>query len=426
MKHIFRDSVLKMLGILARKRLKKLLPKIIGISGSVGKTSTKEAIAHVLGKKYRVLKSDSSYNTDFGVYLTILEEKSGLSSLGSWIKVLGRSIKKSFGKVTPIDFLILEMGTDQPGDMKVLLDIVIPDVAVMTRISENHLSEGQFSSLEEMFAEDALLQESVAKKEGARVFMNKDDSYQNAFISSYKEKADLVTYSMHEEVGGEENVLSTKDGLGFSVTMGDMHMDVVCPIVGSWHVEVLLPAIKVALSEGMTPEEVVVALKDFRLPAGRMNIIPGKGGVTIIDSSYNASPLAVIKAVELLGKYSTRRVFVFGNMNELGDKSDVLHEEVGAHFFGNVDLLLTVGYGPTMASKIAIAQGLDEHCVKNFDDPMAAASYYNEVKKEGDMVLVKGSQNRVRLERFIKEIMLHPEDASRLLVRQSLEWNKKK
>lgn len=426
MKNVFKKSVLTLLGILARKRLKKLSPKIIGISGSVGKTSTKEAIAHILSKKYKVLKSDSSYNTDFGIYLTILEEKSGLGSPSSWIKVLTKAMKKTFLKTEKIDFLILEMGTDQPGDMKILLDIVVPDIAVMTRISENHLSEGQFPSLEAMFAEDVELQRAVSQKEGHCIFMNADDPYQEKFIKEYKNPADLVVYSMKEQIGGEESVKSTIQGLSFSCVFGKENVEFSCPILGVWHTEVLLPSILLANKLGMTAEEIRHALLDYRLPAGRMNLIEGKEQTTIIDSSYNASPLAVEKALEMLGKLTEgRKVFVFGNMNELGNHSEVLHASLGKDIFDNVDFLITVGPGPRVAAKEAIALGFPGDQFYPFDNASEAAEFYETKREKGDIVLVKGSQNKVRLERFIKKIMLHPEDASKLLVRQSEEWNMK-
>lgn len=410
-----------LLGYLARKRLRKLSPKVIGISGSVGKTSTKEAIAHILSSQFRVLKSDSSYNTDFGIYLTILEEKSGMSSLSSWIKVLFSALKKTYMRVDPIDFLILEMGTDQPGDMQVLLDIIVPDIAVMTRISENHFSEGQFPSLESMFHEDVLLQKSVLAKETGHIFMNVDDVYQKEFIELHKDNSHLHTYSLTQEVGGEEAVQMTKEGLAFMWETLELH----APIVGPWHAEVLLPAIHVARFCGIRDQTIVESCATFRLPAGRMNSIPGKHGETIIDSSYNASPLAVMKAVKLLGTYTGRRIFVFGNMNELGDQSDMLHEEVGTYFPGNVDILLTVGEGPILSTKRAIALGFSADAVHHFKTSDEAALFYETIAHHDDIVLVKGSQNRVRLEKFIKHMMKEPHRASELLVRQSEEWNKK-
>ncbi|MFN7160897.1 MAG: Mur ligase family protein [Candidatus Gracilibacteria bacterium] len=426
MKDIFRKAVLSLLGVVARRRLKKLSPMIIGISGSVGKTSTKEAIAHILGKNFTVLKSSSSYNTDFGIYLTILEEKSGLGSAKSWLKVLFRAFKKTFLNVKPVDFLILEMGTDQPGDMKVLLDIVVPDIAVMTRISENHLSEGQFPSLEAMFEEDVILQRAVSHKKDNFILMNADDPYQQQFIKKYKNPAELGLYSVSHQVGEEDAIESSIQGLSFTCDINGEKIMFSCPILGTWHVEVLLPAIMLAYRLGMTTDKIQKALLDYRLPAGRMNLIPGKGATTIIDSSYNASPLAVEKALGLLGNMTSgRRVFVFGNMNELGDQSNKLHAQIGKFIPENVDMLITVGPGPQIAAKEAIKQGFPEDQFFAFDDALQAASFYAKQREQGDIILVKGSQNKVRLERFIKAIMKNPADASALLVRQSEEWNMK-
>ncbi|MBU1446586.1 hypothetical protein KKD70_04990 [Patescibacteria group bacterium] len=187
-----------------------------------------------------------------------------------------------------------------------------------------------------------------------------------------------------------------------------------------------MPAILTGLIAEVPVDEIQKALEDFALPPGRMNLIEGIKNTLILDSSYNASPEAVKEAMKILhffgGKRNKRRVFVFGNMNELGKYSKDLHEEVGAEIHENADILITVGDDVTYAAKAAVRNGMPRNNVQSFKTAMEAVKHYKKIMKNGDIILVKGSQNKVRLEIFVKAMMVNPKKADEKLVRQDRAW----
>jgi len=143
MKNLLKKAVLRVLKFLAKVKLNRMKARIIGISGSVGKTTCKDAIADVLAAKYRVLKNEKSYNSEFGLLLTILHQESGFSSVGQWINTLLRGFVRAFFVRDRYDFLVLEMGVDKPGDMDALLSIVRPDIGIVGPIAPVHLDKHQ-------------------------------------------------------------------------------------------------------------------------------------------------------------------------------------------------------------------------------------------------------------------------------------------
>jgi UDP-N-acetylmuramyl pentapeptide synthase len=187
-----------------------------------------------------------------------------------------------------------------------------------------------------------------------------------------------------------------------------------------------MPAIVIGFIEGVGVNDIIDAISEFKLPPGRLSLIEGKKESLILDSSYNASPEAVkesLKVLDFFGKSrNKRRVFVFGNMNELGKYSKELHEEVGVEIPKYCDLLLTVGEDVQYGASAANKNGLDSSKIKSFPSAKEAAKYYKEIMNFGDIVLAKGSQNKVRLEIFVKALMKHPEKAKELLVRQGEKW----
>ena len=186
MKRFLRSAVLKILEFLAKKKLQRLDATIIGITGSVGKTSCKELVADILSKKYRVLKNEKSYNSEFGLLLTILRQTSGFSSPIQWIKIIVKGFFQAFFVNESFDYLVLEMGVDKPGDMDYLTRIAPPDIAIMTAIKPVHLDVAQFASLEDVFNEKKKIVSGM-KKTGT-AFITLDDKF-IAKLTSEKGKA---------------------------------------------------------------------------------------------------------------------------------------------------------------------------------------------------------------------------------------------
>lgn len=418
MKTLLRKIVLKKLEILARIKLRRMNAKVIGVTGSVGKTTCKDAIYDVLSKKYRVLKNKKSFNSEFGLPLTILHQDSGFGSAKDWVKILWKGFLRTFFVKDEYDYIILEMGVDKPGDMDFLTSLAKPNIAVITAIKPAHLGDSQFNDIDEIFMEKSKI------CNGAEIcLINHDDKY----ISTIK-KDNVCSYGKKNHTDYRVvNFEQTEEGIEFDVQNNGNSYQFYASLFGEYWTESLMPAIIIGFIESIGVKDIVDAISKFKLPPGRLSLIEGVKESLILDSSYNASSEAVkesLKVLDFFGKSrEKRRVFIFGNMNELGKYSKELHEEVGAEIPKYCDMLLTVGddvrYGASAANK----HGMDSSNIKSFPSAKAAAKYYKEIMNFGDIVLVKGSQNKVRLEIFVKALMKHPEKAKELLVRQGENWH---
>ncbi len=424
MKNIFRGYVLWLLRKMAKHRLKKFKGKIIAVTGSVGKTSTKEAIFKVLNTQFKVKRSKKSMNSDFGMLLTILDINTGFSSATKWLWYLGKAFLNSLTRDYS-EILLLEMGVDKPGDMDFLLDIIKPDIAVFTNVFPVHLAEGQFDSVDEVFNEKSKLINSL--KEGGTAVLNIDNE-DILKLSKRCPKRRVLTYGVNKDalyrIG---RVDMSVDGIKYSIFHKDKRIVVESLLLGDYQSYILTPAYICAEALGMEPEQILHVLGDFQLPPGRMNPIDGIDNIKILDSSYNSSPEALISALGVLGDVAEgrRRVAVLGQMNELGEKSEELHLAVGKVVPKYADVLISVAGDAKYLAQVAVEKGMSEKNVHFFNNVKEAIDFYKTEIKENDLVLVKGSQNRVRLERFVKEFMLNPEDAKELLVRQDKEWQAK-
>lgn len=409
---------------LARKRLEKFGGKIIGVTGTIGKTTTKDAIGHILSQHYRVFKSQASYNSEFGIPLTILGESSPQRAFYLWPLIIIRSVIKLLRPTRKYDFVVLEMGVDKPGDMEDLLSWIHPDIAVMTRIGEKYIEEGRFTSPEHMYADVKKLVEFVAHKHSGLLLLNEDDPYQKEYISSYDKNATLIPYSSEHQCN-QSPIIAKADGIHFTVHAVHHHIPLILPILGKWHIEAVLPAILLGFQNNIPAPLLQQGCLSFHMPKGRLNPIPGIRGSIIVDSSYNATPYATKKALEVFLDFPEHRhIFVFGNMNSLEADTERFHRSVGEIIPTYVDILITVGEGPKFAADEAVKHGFLKEKIFHFDDATTAGKFFRNECTGRDVILVKGSQNNVRLEKFIKEVMENPADATKLLVRQSKEWNK--
>lgn len=434
MKNFLKKVVLFILKRLAIDRMKKFTGKVIAVTGSAGKTSTKDAIFAVLNTQFKVKRNEKSMNSDFGLLLTILDIPSGFSSALTWSWLL---IKAAFNSLFKdhSEILLLEYGVDKPNDMDFLTSVAKPDVAIVTNIYPVHLDEGQFKNVEAIFKEKSKI--AHALKGSGKLILNTDNPLLYDFAKSWEKKG-AITFGKNEEA--DYLISSTKtslEGVGFMITHHDIKMQVSAPIVGGYQCYVIAPAIICADLFGVPLQNALNTLTKFRLPPGRMNVIEGFNNSTILDGSYNASPEVVKEALKTLrdvakeadnglrkGEKPHRRIAVLGNMNELGDDAKTLHEMVGAEVKDSADILITVGGNARVIGEIALGKGMDEKSVFYFATALEAADFFRKKIEEGDIILVKGSQNNVRLEKFVKEIMVRPEDSKKLLVRQEKVWEK--
>lgn len=424
MKNILRKLVLRLLKKMAKKRMKKFKGKVIAVTGSVGKTSTKDAIYTVLNSQFKVKRSGKSMNTDFGMLLTILDIESGYSNALKWSWLL---VKAFYNSRFPdhSEVLLLELGVDKPGDMDFLLSVVKPDVAVMTSIAPVHLAEGQFKDLKDIFEEKKKAVDALG--ENGMAVLNVDNPFLS-YLAKGRGKKGTITFGKKNEANCFASAIKQSvEGMSFVFNFRDKKYEVKANVLGEYQVYVLMPALICADLMGMDMENAILALERYVLPPGRMTIIPAKEGATILDSSYNSSPEALKEALKVLGAVGEgkRKVAVLGNMNELGDEAASLHKMIGEIVPEYADVLLTVGGDAKLIAEKAEEKGMDSKNIHTFRSAPEAAEYFVDKVKKKDVILVKGSQNRVRLERFVKELMANPDDAKELLVRQERVWEAK-
>ncbi|MBF0385878.1 MAG: UDP-N-acetylmuramoyl-tripeptide--D-alanyl-D-alanine ligase [Candidatus Omnitrophica bacterium] len=413
------------LKILAKAIIYKHRPKIIGITGSVGKTSTKEFVYQVLFKKYRVRKNIKNYNNEIGLPLTIIGLESPGRSISGWLKLFFKSLEVLFKKGYP-EILVLEMGIDKPGDMAYLLSIVKCDVGILTRIGYSHLE--YFKTIEKVREEKGLLVKSLDEKNWA--VLNYDD--ENVRSLATETHANVLTYGSNDlAIVKAQNIRFEKHGNSFGSEFDVVYKNIVHVsldgLVGKPVIEASLAAACVGMIFDIDPSEIPLALKEINPIAGRMNFIAGQNDSIIIDDTYNASPQSTIAALNTAKEIDAegRRIAVLSDMLELGEKAEEGHREVGKRVAElGFDILIAVGkdsYFTALSAKIA---GMDPNNVFYFKEHGEVPEFLLKSIQPADLILVKGSQG-MRMEKIVKQIMAEPEKAGELLVRQDEEWLKK-
>ena len=423
------------LKILSKLILKKYKPKIIGITGSVGKTSAKEAVYTVLKTKFNVRRNTKNYNNEIGLPLTIIGSDSPGKSIFGWLGVFFKALglilfkDKNYPKI-----LILEMGVDRPGDMKYLMGIAKGDIGIVTLISHSH--EEFFEDVKEIQKEKGLLVENL--KPGGWAILNFDDELTRELAG--KSKVKVLSYGFKEGamLRAQELVFSfekTKEvdnllGLSFKLTYNGSFIPVLLPqVIGYNSIYAALVAAAVGLTMEMNLVEISKAMREFDSPNGRMNLIDGIKHTLIIDDTYNSSPISVMSALDIVSKIpiakGARRFAVLGDMLELGKYSEEGHREVGRYAAkSGANKLITVGERSRDIARSAEEAGMARDNIFEYTDVAEAGRFIQQRIEQGDLILVKGSQG-MRLEKIVKEIMAEPLRAKELLVRQEEEWEDK-
>jgi UDP-N-acetylmuramyl pentapeptide synthase len=434
MKRLLKILVVAILSWEAKRVLRKHKPFIIAVTGSVGKTSTKDAIFEVVKGTIKARKSMKSFNSELGVPLTILGLENKWSSVFGWASNI---IHGFFMVIFPSRYpqlLVLEVGADHPGDIKRITAWLTPDITVITRIPDLPVHVEYFSSPEEVKKEKSELVKAL-KQTG--VFIANADDPAVVGLSSLT-RAHMITYGFGETamVRGSNPEIDYRERDDRLVPIGmkyniDYHGRVeevkLSGILGTHVAGATLAAAAVGIARNIPLEKIIASLEVLETPRGRMRILPGKSGSTIIDDSYNSSPVALKAALETLkGVKANHRIAVLGDMLELGKYSNTEHWDIGRELGAWVDQLVTVGQRARGIAEGAKTAGLPEGKIRTFSNSEEAGKWLMPELKTGDVVLVKGSQgsgeNMVRMERAVKEMMTHPEDADKYLVRQEKEW----
>ena len=425
----------KYLKFLASKIIKKYQPKIIGITGSVGKTSTKEAVFTAIRGKYKVRTNIKNYNNEIGLPLTIIGSETGGKNIFKWVGITFKALGLILGKKDYPEVLILEMGIDHPGDMSYLMSFVTPDIGVVTAIGDQIPVHVEFfKDVEHLVKEKRVLVEKT-KPEGL-VFLNRDDN--SVYVMKDKVKAQVLTFGFHDNSDLKatdikvitkfpDDIDKQQVGLNFKLSWQGSVVPVFLPgVLGQHQIYSVLVGVLVGLNLGMNIVEATTAIKDFKSPKGRMNLIKGIKHTLLIDDSYNASPPAVVAAVKVLSQVQVdgKKWAIIGNMAELGQYTTRGHNVVGEEVYKqDVDYLVTIGESAKIIANKAIELGMEENSVYSFSMSEEAGEFIQQKMKKGDILLIKGSQS-IRAEKIVKEIMAEPLKAKDLLVRQEGKWLK--
>lgn len=341
--------------------------KVVAITGSVGKTTTKDTIAELIGTRYRVVKNAGNLNNHLGLPLSLLELRHGA------------------------DVAVMELGMNHAGEIRTLVDVATPEVRVWTNVGEAHI--GHFGSV------DAIADAKGEILEGASsdtlLIANADDPLVMARVPAFPGRT--VTFGISEpahvraveieELGldGSRAVLVTPAG----------RRDLRVPLLGSGHLMNVVCAAAVAIEMGIDLDTIVERAAHLNPSTRRGAILRLPKGVTVIDDSYNSSPSALRRSLEVVARsWGARRIAVIGEMLELGELSERLHRECGqAAATSRLARLITVGGEPARAlGEAAIAAGLPRASVAHFASSTEAATAVADHVTSGDVVLVKGSR----------------------------------
>ena len=421
MKKILKKIVIAILKLEAKMILARFKPKIIAVTGTVGKTSVKEAVALVLGSEFNVRKSEKSYNSEIGVPLTIIGAQTGWDSPQKWLSIILRGLKVFLFANDYPKFLILEIGVDRPKDMEKMVSWVKPYTAVITAIGTIPVHVQHFNGPEELISEKRKLAECLNGNNWA--ILNIDDKA----IASFRKniKAQIISYGFS---GSADLVASNYKMDGEGIVFKINYRGNVVPVrldkfFGRHNVYTVLAAVGAGLAGGINLVKSVEAISKMKPLLGRINLLEGINGSLIFDDSYNSSPLAAEAAIEVLSEYpAKRRIAVLGDMKELGEFSQSEHERIGEMLrVRDVWLLFTVGSEAKFIAEGARRSGFDAFKIFEFSDSTEAGEAVRKIIQEGDLILVKGSQS-ARMEKVTERIIAHPEDKEKLLVRQEEEW----
>lgn len=395
--------------------------QLVVVAGSVGKTSTKRAVATLLSRRYRVRMNNGNHNTEFSVPLALLgiTYPAKVHSMWSWLAVF-RAARARIRQPSDVDIVVQELGTDAPGDIAHFGSYLRPNLALVTAVTPEHMEF--FGTIDAVAAEEL----SVAKF-STSVLVNRDDI--DARFAEYLTNVNFTTYGTS---GSAEYHMEPTDfsidsgykGLVYAPNLAEP-IEAAVRLYGEHSLRPVMGAVAAALQFGLTPDEIRQGLAEINPVPGRMNVLKGIDDTTIIDDTYNSSPAAAAAALQTLYSIDSddvpQRIAVLGDMRELGSSSADEHRKIGELCDPNL-LAWVVLVGPESEQYLAPAaraRGCQVHVAKN---AIEAGKFVRSVTEHGALILVKGSQNTIYMEECVKILCNMTEDVE--LVRQSADWIK--
>lgn len=424
MKDLIKPLIVTALTWEAKMVLKRHKPFIIGVTGNLGKTSTKDAIYTVLKDHFHVRRSEKSMNSEFGVPLTILGEKSAWNNPFKWVFVLVRGFFVAFGKEYPTH-LVLEIGADRPGDIKAITSWIKPDIVVVTQFGQVPVHVEFFKNREAVVEEKGYLVKAL-KKNGVFIWNADDHDSKITLIDKTDARKVSIGIEQHADIKADDITLygNPLSGTKSKVVVGGTAYELVLPeVVGKSPVYCALPALAVAEELKISITDALQALCDGDKPKGRMRLLPGMNGSLIIDDTYNASPKATEHGLKTLVSIDTkgRKIAVLGDMMELGNHTREEHYRIGKVAGEIVHRLFTVGIRSRITAEGALDSKMSDQNIMQCDTSIEAGKELVKLLEPGDIVYLKGSQS-IRMERAVKMILAATHPGEKYLVRQEKEW----
>lgn len=434
MKKLAKKLVVGILGWQVRRLRAKNDFRIIAVVGSIGKTSTKMAIAKVLGASKKVRYQEGNYNDIVSVPLIFFDQPiPSLFNPIAWLKVF-LSNETQIKKPYPYDFVVVEIGTDGPGQIAEYGKYLVNDLTVVAAITPEHMEN--FDSLADVAAE-----ELSVDAYSVRMLLNTD-----LCDPQYENEAEVLTrtYGLNARHNKISKPVFKNDTAKWKLKVETLELQIHKQSEDEWYsrhestittLELTMPAVSmaevysasaaaiVAKNFGVTDTDIKASVVKLKPVSGRMQRLKGINNSIIFDDTYNASPDATIAALDVLYKTDApQKIALLGNMNELGKVSADAHKEIGEYCDPKkLDLVITLG--PDANKYLAAAAEAKGCKVKSFDDPYSAGEYIKSQVKSGALILAKGSQNKVFAEEAIKALLANKSDAKKL-VRQSDYWMK--
>lgn len=434
MKTSFKKIITYIIRVESELVLRKYKPKIVAITGSLGKTSTKDAVYAVLSKIAYVRKSEKSFNSEIGLPLSILGCPNGWSNPLVWLLNILKGLWLFAWPHKYPEWLVLEVGIGKPNDMKKTASWLSTDAVIITAIGETPPHIEFFSSHKHLVDEKTELIKTL-KPDGLLV-LNADDKI--VLEMKTKSKCRTITYGFGKGadiLGSDEKIFfndkNEPAGVIFRVDEKGNSLPVIIEgVFGRNHIYASLAAL--ALSSGLKFNMLTAtnSLKNYDVPPGRMRLLSGIEGSLVLDDTYNSSPFACDSALRTLGtmKWEGRKIAILGDMLELGRHTIEAHKNIGKIAQENLnrkdDVLIVVGQRAKAIKEGVLEAGMNPENIFEFLDSHEAGEFVKTFVKMGDMILVKGSQG-MRMERVVEVILKDQEHKSRLLVRQDDEWKNK-
>jgi UDP-N-acetylmuramoyl-tripeptide--D-alanyl-D-alanine ligase len=425
MKSLFKNIIVRILIWEARLVLKKYKPKIIAVTGSVGKTGTKDAIYTLLSSTEHSRKSEKSFNSEIGVPLTILGLPNAWNSVIGWFENILEGFLMLITKQKYPKWLVLEIGVDRPGDIA-RFSWLRPHIVVFTKFPKIPVHVEYFDSPQEVANEKRTLK-NYLRPNGVLITNADDDEMQNEAVNDGQHRLSYG-FSNHATVRGFDYRVLYEDkqpvGVTCKATFQEHTIDIVLRgVLGYHHLYPVLCALTVMVAEGKMFTDIEESLLRHTPAPGRMRLLKGVRNAVIVDDSYNSSPIAVRAGITAIAEVnvSGKKIVIVGDMLELGDYSVMAHRDIGEIIAETVDVCIAVGVRSRETADVV--KKAKKRCtrVESFKTAVEALDTVQQIIGENDLVFVKGSQG-MRMERIVEYIIEDPSKASQLLPRQDSVW----